>query len=186
MPFGFTVSNEYYAPQKYVHIRNPRHPYKRYFDYGIIALPRPFPRINKFMVVRSLPDKALKKMTGSDLICIAGYPGDRPTGTLWRHTEFLKRFTPRRILYSVDTCPGHSGSPVWYRHRQTGKRSIIGVHTSGIVDEIGRSYGCKKGSVLAPAGMMNSGVRITPDVLANIRNPRRKINGIRQMIRLPR
>ena len=184
-PYGSVISRWYYVPRRYVGISSPRDPGRRYFDYGIILLPRGFPGIKRFMEVQALSSPALEKLKYTGLITIAGYPGDRPLGTLWRHTERLKRITPRRLLYSVDTCPGHSGSPIWYADSKSGRRVIIGVHTSGILDELGRSYGCAKGTILAPPGMMNSGVRITSEVLANIRNPDRRIGGIPQMIRLP-
>lgn len=186
MPFGSIISSRYYVPRRYVQTKDPRHPDKKFYDYGVVILPHAFPSIKKFMKVQALPDEALKNMIGFDRICIAGYPGDRPVGTLWRHTERLKRITPRRLFYTVDTCPGHSGSPVWYRDRKSGERYIIGVHTSGIVDELGRAYGCTQGTILAPPGMLNSGIRITPGVLADIMNPQRKIAGVQQMIRLPR
>jgi glutamyl endopeptidase len=103
---------------------------------------------------------------------------------MWRHAERLTEITPRRLFYTVDTCPGHSGSPVWYRRRADGRRVIIGVHTSGVVDEQGRSFGCSPGTVLAPAGMRNSGVRITPEVLAGIRRPGAQRPDLRTMQRL--
>ncbi|GBC60411.1 serine protease [Desulfonema ishimotonii] len=182
MPCGFILSGHYYAPRRYIRLPHPRHPDRRYFDYGIIILPRPFPGIRKFMDIRALSDSELRD---SDLISVAGYPGDRPRGTMWRHTENLRRITSRRLFYTVDTCPGHSGSPVWCRAPGSGKRTIIGIHTSGIVDPLGRSYGCKKGTVLAPPGLLNSGVRINREVLANIRHPDRQTGVLRPMVRLP-
>jgi hypothetical protein len=58
------------------------------------------------------------------------------------------------------------------------------VHTSGILDERGRSYGCAKGTVLAPPGMMNSGVRLTREVIANLLQPERRVAGAPPMIRV--
>ena len=103
-------------------------------------------------------------------------------GTQWRHSERLRGFTPKRLLYTVDTCPGHSGSPVWASVE--GRKALVGVHTSGILDERGRSYGCAKGTVLAPPGMMNSGVRLTPEIMANLRDPTRQAAGQRPMMRV--
>lgn len=185
MPYGSITSRKYYAPIQYINARGKRSHNRKFYDYGIIVLPRSFRGINKFMELQSLSKLELEKLKSRKLITIAGYPGDRPTGTLWRHTERLKKITPRRLLYTIDTCPGHSGSPIWYLIRKGQKRLIIGVHTSGILDQFGRSYGCAKGTILAPKGLMNSGVRIIPEVVANINNPDRKIDGSRTMVRLP-
>jgi V8-like Glu-specific endopeptidase len=149
----------------------------------VIVLPRSFAGLARFMPVQALSRKALEQLAAGGLVTIAGYPGDRPLGTMWWHSERLKKVTPTRLLYSIDTCPGHSGSPIWTRQR--GRRVIIGVHTSGILDNEGRSYGCAPGTLLAPAGLMNSGVRITPQVLAALRDPARPRPGPRAMRRLP-
>jgi V8-like Glu-specific endopeptidase len=73
------------------------------------------------------------------------------------------------VFYSVSTCPGHSGSAVTV-DRGKGPE-IIAVHTTGILDAQGRSYGCTKGATLAPSNLMNSGVRLTPDIVRAIVNP---------------
>jgi V8-like Glu-specific endopeptidase len=114
------------------------------------------------------------------LITIAGYPGDRPIGTLWRHSEKL----PRRLLYTVHTCPGHSGSPIWHRRSKQEPPDIVGLHTSGIVDEQGRAYGCSKMTVLAPPGTMNSGIRMTSDIIADLRHPERLVAEERRLMRV--
>jgi hypothetical protein len=48
---------------------------------------------------------------------------------------------------------------------------IVGIHTAGILDEQGRTYGCNRATVLAPAGALNSGIRLTPAIVQAIRNP---------------
>jgi V8-like Glu-specific endopeptidase len=167
MPFGTQISTRYWVPSAYLTHPVRGSPARGDFDYGVVLLPRAFDGIARFMAVRAPSTPELERMRHAKLVTIAGYPGDRPVGTLWRHTERLKRVTPRRLYYTVDTCPGHSGSPIWYRDR-SGRRVVIGVHTSGVVDEQGRSYGCVRGTVLAPPGMLNSGVRVTAEVLANL------------------
>jgi V8-like Glu-specific endopeptidase len=179
-PYGYLMATEFYVPRRFVRPRTAAD--LKSFDYGVILLPRPFPGIRRFMPIRVLAGPAAGVGRQRELT-IAGYPGDRPAGTLWRHTEQLRGVTLRRLLYSVDTCPGHSGSPVWTPSAR-GTPTIVGVHTSGIVDELGRSYGCSKGSVLAPPGMLNSGVRITPEVMSNLRVPARDRGGLPPMRRL--
>ncbi len=182
-PYGTLISREYYVPRRFVAPRS-RADLKSY-DYGLILLPRRFPHLRRFMPVRALSASTLERVKRNRLLAVSGYPGDRPTGTLWQHRERLTGVTPHRLLYTVDTCPGHSGSPVWTLADKGRGGEILGVHTSGILDELGRSYGCKKGTVLAPAGLTNSGVRVTPSVLRNLRDPSRKVGDQAPMQRLP-
>ncbi len=72
----------------------------------------------------------------------------------WRSFNRSVRSTGGILQYLDDTCPGHSGSPVWVkRHPSLGGRVMIGIHVSG--DQ-------------PPAPVANRAVRITPTVLANI------------------
>lgn len=183
-PYGSIVSKRFYVPRDYVKARGVSAKKRKLFDYGIIVLPRRFPGIKKFMTPTALTAPELDVVRRSNVISIGGYPGDRPIGSQWRHSEKLTKYTPRRLLYTVDTCPGHSGSPIWCRSRNNRYR-IIGVHTSGIVDEFGRSYGCSKRSILAPPGRFNSGIRLTREVLRNIKSPTVGSGSKAAMQRLP-
>ena len=58
--------------------------------------------------------------------------------------------TDPRIAYALDTFGGHSGSPVWLRWQ--GVRTLVAVHTQ---NGGGRGF--------------NRGVRISADVLANVK-----------------
>ena len=178
-PFGVIAARRAYTPRGF---RERRGFGRKPFDFGIIILTSPFRRPTRFMPVRAPDDRALARLTSGGLLTIAGYPGDRPTGTMWRHSERLKRFDRSLLYYSVDTCPGHSGSPVWIKTREG--PLIVGVHTSGILDEQGRSHGCTPGTVLAPSGMVNSGVRITERVLAAIREPFRRHGDLHDMVQV--
>lgn len=175
MPFGSIVSTEYYAPRQFLERGHQDPATLKAFDYGIIILPRAFPDIRQFMMVQALSTKELERLKPRTFVSIVGYPADRPIGTMWSHAERIKRITPRRLFYTVDTCPGHSGSPVFVKHPGKRRPVIIGVHTSGVLDERGRTWGCSRGTVLAPPGMMNSGVRITQAVLRHISDPRRSL-----------
>jgi V8-like Glu-specific endopeptidase len=170
-PFGSQLATRAYVPRGFVGATGSRGRNRNLFDYGVVILPKPFSRLRRFMAPKVATDAELEGLRRGGLITIAGYPGDRPIGTMWRHSEKLKRFTPGRLYYSVDTCPGHSGSPIWARSRGDGKLRIIGVHTSGILDEQGRTYGCNRNTVLAPPGMANSGIRLTREILGNIITP---------------
>ena len=184
VPYGRMIAREAYAARRFVEAPNNRHPDRRDFDYGLVVLPRPFARLDRFMPVAVASEELFRSIGAGPMITIAGYPGDRPVGTMWRHSERLKKVTPRRLLYTVDTCPGHSGSPIWTRGKQDGKVLIIGVHTSGILDEQGRPYGCGKGVVLAPTGLSNSGVRIIPEIRAALADPQMRDKGKKVMSRV--
>jgi V8-like Glu-specific endopeptidase len=182
-PFGARFASRAYVPRAFVEATGARARNRAEHDYGVGLLDRPFASIMRFMPLRMMTDRQLDELRNRSLITIAGYPADRPVGTLWRHSERLKRIAPRRLFYSVDTCPGHSGSPIWATARG-GRRAVIGVHTSGVLDERGRSYGCRPDTVLAPPGMMNGGIRLTHEVLASIRNPDSRIGGEQLMARM--
>ena len=179
-PLGTVQAARGYVPRRFVEARTTQE--RRVHDYGLLTLPRPFAGAVRFMPLIALSDAQLDVLKRQGTLTVAGYPGDRPVGSLWGHREHLRRYTPRRLLYSVDTCPGHSGSAIWARWQ--GRRALIGVHTSGILDERGRSYGCAKGTVMAPPGMLNSGVRLTAEVIANLRDPQRRVGGVQPMLRV--
>ncbi len=115
-------------------------------DFGVIILPRPFRTPGKFM-----PLHPLGARSAGVTLRIAGYPKDKPFGTIWRHSEPLraKRITSTRVHYTIDTYAGHSGSPVWLAYRD-GRRAQVAVHTTG-------------------SSKQNSGVRITPAVIRQVR-----------------
>jgi V8-like Glu-specific endopeptidase len=172
------------VPRGYLTLRHADGRSPRDFDYGIVRLDRSVPRVRRFMTVRAPSTEDLERIRRAKLVTIAGYPGDRPVGTMWRHTERLTAVTPHRLFYTVDTCPGHSGSPIWFRSRQANERVIIGIHTSGVVDEMGRSFGCSSGTVLAPSTMRNSGVRVTSALLENLHLLDGRENNLPGMVRV--
>ncbi|MBD0273321.1 MAG: trypsin-like serine protease, partial [Acetobacteraceae bacterium] len=178
MPYGTVEARRYWVPRGFVDGPN-----RGEWDWGVIELPRPFPRIRRFPPVRPLPDAALARLAAQGRITVAGYPSDRPIGTLWRHAERLVRFGRRRLFHTVDTCPGHSGSPILAR--LGGTAAVIGVHTAGLLDAEGRSHGCNRGAVLAPPGSVNSGVRATPAMLEALARPAASRTGPASMVPLP-
>lgn len=116
---------------------------KRVCDYGAIILPRTFrqPSIGAFGYA-AYSDAMLRQSK----LNLAGYPGDKPAGTMWYHGRLAKSVAQRVITYDVDTAGGQSGSPVWQRRGLT--RTVVGIHTNG-----------------SPAG--NSATRIIQPVKAN-------------------
>jgi V8-like Glu-specific endopeptidase len=184
LPFGYRLALRAYIARGFLGRDGHSPPRPRFYDYGLITTTMPFQAVDRFMPLRATTDAELATIQRAGLITIAGYPGDRPIGTMWRHSEKLRGWTPRRLLYSVHTCPGHSGSPIWHRTSGGEPPLIIGLHTSGIVDEQGRAYGCSKTTVLAPQGMMNSGIRMTSEIIADLRDPERLVAGERRLVRV--
>jgi V8-like Glu-specific endopeptidase len=178
MPYGAIGAQRYWVPQGFL-----RGPDRTAWDWGVIELPRPFARIERFVPMRALADAELARLARAARVSVAGYPSDRPVGTMWRHNERLVRATAQRLFHTVDTCPGHSGSAILARLGPA--PAIIGVHTAGLLDAEGQSHGCKPGSVMAPPGAVNSGIRLTPDILAALRDPAAPRSGAARMVRLP-
>ncbi len=119
---------------------------QREFDYGAIILPPSFAAQNPSAFgFASLSDAALtaKKLN------TAGFPGDKPAGTMWFAGRRARKITPRTLVYNTATMGGQSGSPVWIK-QAGGQRIMVGIHTNG-----------------SPSG--NSATRITPPVLANMK-----------------
>jgi V8-like Glu-specific endopeptidase len=78
---------------------------------------------------------------------ISGYPGDKPVGTQWFHSNSIKSVASNTFKYDVDTAGGQSGAPVWMFIGTD--RTAVGIHTNGDL-----------------AG--NSATRVTSDVAASI------------------
>lgn len=178
MPYGTMESRRFWVPRGFIEGQE-----RGIWDWGLIDLPRPFPGLRRFMPLRALPDAGIAWIRDRGRITVAGYPSDRPVGTLWRHAERLVRFGPRRLFHSVDTCPGHSGSPIITRLGNDAV--IIGVHTAGLLDAEGRSHGCNRGALLAPPGTVNSGVRVTAELVAAAADPSRAYAGPGAMVAMP-
>jgi len=178
-PYGVIESREYWIPRGFI-----EGPDRQSWDWGIVRLMRDVPAgLDRFARPQALSDGAFRRLIETSRVAIAGYPSDRPIGTMWRHLERIVRFGPRRLFHTVDTCPGHSGSAILLRRGKAW--SIVGIHTAGMLDAEGRSHGCNRSTVLAPTGSVNSGVRIVPDVSSAIADPSATREGPRQMLRLP-
>jgi V8-like Glu-specific endopeptidase len=177
VPFGSIAAARFWAPRGFIDGPN-----RNLWDFGVIHLMRPFRHVRKCLPLRAPNDAEMRDIAARYRLTIAGYPSDRPLGTMWSHSERLKRVTPRRVFYSVSTCPGHSGSAVVVQ-RGHGPE-IIAIHTTGILDAEGRSYGCTRGAVLAPANLLNSGVRLTAAIVDAIRHPEANRTGAAEMVRL--
>jgi V8-like Glu-specific endopeptidase len=102
---------------------------------------------------------------------IAGYPGDKPLGTMWRAFGRVTSTNPSAgselIYYNLDTCRGHSGSPVWLRTGDT--RNLVAIHTGTCIP--GPDCSFTPGTVCVPGNRQpssNRGIFITSSVVAEL------------------
>lgn len=119
----------------------------RNYDYGVIQLPsnaQVSPSIGSFGFGQFSDQFLLNKRLNT-----AGYPGDKPAGTMWFNGRKAKAVTSRTITYDIDTAGGQSGSPVWFKD-SAGSRIVVGIHTNG-------------------ASSGNSATRITKPVFDNLK-----------------
>lgn len=137
-------------------------------DVGLIFLARPFSPSPGFFRLWAPSSTELEQLRARRLLHISGYPADKPAGTQWEHSERLDRVTQHQLFYSVDTCPGHSGAPVWVERRTGDPPQVIAVHTAGPRPHASGAWGCRPGIPMAPAGLFNRGVRLTSGLRSRI------------------
>jgi len=137
-PFGQFTSERFVVSDRWRAANDPD------YDYGLIYLDQPIgDRLGWFgMAARS--DAQL----GDLILNNAGYPNDKPTGTLWFNAGRATEIDERTIVYSLDTAQGQSGSPIFYKDAQ-GNRSAVAIHAYG--------------------GSQNRGIRITAEVFNTVR-----------------
>jgi len=103
---------------------------------------------------------------------ISGYPADKLVGTQWRAYGQVTNARPtaglQLIYYDLDTCGGHSGSPVWLRWQQY--RNLVAIHTGTCIP--GRECSPVSGPACFPGRQRyssNRGILITADVLSEVK-----------------
>ncbi|WP_234426450.1 MULTISPECIES: trypsin-like serine peptidase [Streptomyces] len=114
------------------------------YDYGAIITPSNVGSTLGYFGFGVYPDADLLKTTGN----IAGYPGDKPAGTLWYAARGIDSVAARKVYYDIDTAGGQSGSSVYRIRTDTGGRFGFAIHAYG-------------------GARVNSGTRITTPVFNN-------------------
>lgn len=113
------------------------------YDYGAIILPAAFPQDLGHFAFGVFEDEKLLAAT----VNIAGYPGDKPKGTLWYDHRGVGSVNADKVFYAADTAGGQSGACAYIFHE--GQRTGVAVHAYG-------------------GNTANSGTRISSQVFTNL------------------
>jgi glutamyl endopeptidase len=95
------------------------------YDYAAIILPTDLGNTTGWFGFGVYSDATLLASVGN----IAGYPGDKPTGTMWYDAKRIGSVGPRRVSYEIDTAGGQSGSAVY--RIVSGNRRAFAIHAYG-------------------------------------------------------
>lgn len=137
LPFGSVTSTHFCTVRGWAEQGNEN------YDYGAIVLPTPVGQTVGTFGFAVLPDTDLD----DGVLNIAGYPGDKPAGTLWYASRKTASVNPSKVHYDIDTAGGQSGAPVYVVDGD--KRIGVAVHAYG-------------------GPTTNSGTRISPPVYDNV------------------
>ena len=140
LPYGTVSSEIFYSVVGWTEDGDPQ------YDYGAISIPTELGDEVGTIGFGVLSKAELLRSTGN----LAGYPGDKPGGTLWYHYNRIASVTSRKVYYDIDTAGGQSGSAV-YRIDSNGNRTAFGIHAYG-------------------GATTNSATRITTPVYQNLLN----------------
>jgi V8-like Glu-specific endopeptidase len=113
-------------------------------DYAVVELAKNVTHIDQGMKIYTKKDDVIEFVQDVE---IAGYPSDKDTGTVWK-SKCEGTFEIPITTYDCDTMGGMSGSPIVGMVKE--ELAILGIHTHG-------------------RGTYNSGVRLTKDILAQIK-----------------
>jgi glutamyl endopeptidase len=139
LPFGSVTSSEFWTVKGWADRGDEN------FDYAAIIVPTDLgSRVGTFGY-GVYTDSTLK----GQVINVTGYPGDKPSGTMWHDSKALASVSPSKVHYDVDTAGGQSGAPAYMI--RDGKRYAVAVHAYG-------------------GAVTNSGTRISAPVFQNLRN----------------
>jgi V8-like Glu-specific endopeptidase len=120
LPFGMGSAQEFWT------VKGWGEDGSEIYDYGAIILPKPFATNLGTFGFAALKDETLKDR----VVNVAGYPGDKPQGTLWHDARAIVQMTSDKLYYEADTAGGQSGCPA-YLIQPDGQRVAVGIHAYG-------------------------------------------------------
>lgn len=113
------------------------------YDYGAIIVPTAMGETVGTLGFGAYGDADLTDR----VVNIAGFPGDKPAGTMWYDAKTIASANSSKIYYDIDTAGGQSGAAVYLV--EDGQRIGVAVHTYG-------------------GAATNSGTRISAPVFQNL------------------
>ncbi|ACZ40767.1 V8-like protein Glu-specific endopeptidase-like protein [Sphaerobacter thermophilus DSM 20745] len=119
-PFGRALASAAWVPRGWIQSGGN----SRYNDYGLVKLPNDsLGKKTGWFTIGVLSTESLKDPNFQPRM--AGYPGDKPFGTMWLGAKDAFTGVVRDLLYyDIDTFGGQSGSAVW----RASDGVIVGVH----------------------------------------------------------
>jgi glutamyl endopeptidase len=140
LPFGSKTSMHFFSVKGWADSGDEN------YDYAAVILPTPFAKDPGTIGFAVNTDAQLQSMVAN----VAGYPGDKDSGTLWYDKKKIASTTPTKVFYDIDTAGGQSGAAV-YQIDGGGARIAVAVHAYG-------------------GAVTNSGTRISAPVFTNMKN----------------
>ncbi|NIF73525.1 trypsin-like serine protease [Burkholderia sp. Ap-962] len=116
-PFGSYAMKRFFIDDEY--LQNSAFPD---YDYCLVVLEENVTHEFATFLLRNAGDTDLEKLQ----VQIAGYPDDKPIGTLWEDKGKLTEVKSRSLQYRISTKHGESGSAVANKGQESW--DIVGIH----------------------------------------------------------
>jgi|ERR1043166_3249445 V8-like Glu-specific endopeptidase len=139
LPYGSVTSSRFWTVKGWADSGDEN------YDYAAIIVPTDLGKTVGTIGFGSYSDAELVGAVGN----VTGYPGDKPSGTLWYDSKGIASVTTTKVYYDIDTAGGQSGACVYVI--KNGQRIAIAVHAYG-------------------GAVTNSGTRISAPVYQNLTN----------------
>jgi len=120
LPFGSSMAKELWSVKGWVNNG------LKAYDYGFVVMDSALGKKTGWIGYGVFPDSVLENQNNN----ITGYPGDKPSGTMWYAGGKIKSADSLRLYYMEDTTGGESGCPVWMTDYKNSKFGI-GIHNYG-------------------------------------------------------
>lgn len=124
VPFGTYSWKRVFLPKEFL---NSESSFEEY-DIAVIELEQETDQDLGFIQYRAADPEKDQEIP----VAIAGYPGNKPTGTMW-FSSCPSVFDVSHAYYLCDTAPGMSGSPIIaLPENEKSPFEVLGVHTSSL------------------------------------------------------
>jgi V8-like Glu-specific endopeptidase len=137
LPFGSVTATQFWT------VRGWSEKGDENYDYGAIVVPTAVGEMVGTLGFGTYGDDDL----ADRVVNIAGYPADKPVGTMWYDARTVASTNAAKVYYDIDTAGGQSGAAVYLV--EDGQRIGVAVHAYG-------------------GAVTNSGTRITAPVFKNL------------------